>query len=161
MSEFKLQSCYYIHFQTNTFSERHEPPYPSMLDYNIIVIEFKTPVVLLYSLTDKYPWERHEPSYLLSYGLNSTSTVLICLINKTVIVQDCFVGKFHFCIVYQLIRRFVFVFLNKHLRLSFYCYLVHTESTLTFCYLIESHLLAVVITHIAIKSKPNQINKGN
>ena len=32
---------------------------------------------LLCSLSDKYPWERHEPSYPPSYGLNSTTTVLL------------------------------------------------------------------------------------
>ena len=26
--EFELQSRYYIHFQTNTFGEKYEPPYP-------------------------------------------------------------------------------------------------------------------------------------
>ena len=29
VSKFKLQSCCFIHFQTNTPGERHEPPYPS------------------------------------------------------------------------------------------------------------------------------------
>ena len=38
---FKLQSCYYIHFQTNTHHERHEPPYSSMLDCNIVGSELK------------------------------------------------------------------------------------------------------------------------
>ena len=36
-----------------------------------------TPVVLLHSLLDKYPWERYETSYPPSYGLNSTTTVLL------------------------------------------------------------------------------------
>ena len=37
----------------------------------------RTPVALLRSLSGKYPWERYEPPYSLSYGLNSTSTVLL------------------------------------------------------------------------------------
>ena len=36
----------------------------------------RTPVALLCSLSGKYPWERYEPPYPPSYGLNSTSTVL-------------------------------------------------------------------------------------
>ena len=36
-----------------------------------------TPVALLRSLLDKYPWERYEPPYPPSYGLNSTTTVLL------------------------------------------------------------------------------------
>ena len=41
VSEFELQSCYYVHFLC------------------------------------KYPWERYEPPYPPSYGLNSTTTVLL------------------------------------------------------------------------------------
>ena len=37
----------------------------------------RTPVTLLRSLSDKYPWERYEPPYPPSYGLNSTTTVLL------------------------------------------------------------------------------------
>ena len=37
----------------------------------------RTPVVLLRSLSDKYPWERCESPYPPSYGLNSTTTVLL------------------------------------------------------------------------------------
>ena len=40
VSEFVLQSCYYVHFRA------------------------------------KYTWERYEPPYPPSYGLNSTTTVL-------------------------------------------------------------------------------------
>ncbi len=29
------------------------------------------------SLSDKYPWERYEPPYPPSYGLNSTTIVLL------------------------------------------------------------------------------------
>ena len=36
-----------------------------------------TPVALLHSLLDKYPWERYEAPYSPSYGLNSTTTVLL------------------------------------------------------------------------------------
>ena len=35
------------------------------------------PVALLRSLSGKYPWERYEPPYPPSYGLNSTTTVLL------------------------------------------------------------------------------------
>ena len=38
----------------------------------------RTPVALLRSLSGKYPWERYEPHYPPSYGLNSTTTVLLC-----------------------------------------------------------------------------------
>ena len=31
----------------------------------------RTPVALLRSLLGKYPWERYEPTYPPSYGLNS------------------------------------------------------------------------------------------
>ena len=38
---------------------------------------FRTPVTLLRSLSGKYPWERYEPPYPPSYGLNGTTTVLL------------------------------------------------------------------------------------
>ena len=37
----------------------------------------RTPVALLRSLSGKYPWERYEPPNPPSYGLNSTTTVLL------------------------------------------------------------------------------------
>ena len=37
----------------------------------------RTPIPLLCSLSGKYPWERYEPPYPPSYGLNSTTTVLL------------------------------------------------------------------------------------
>ena len=37
----------------------------------------QTPVALLRSLSDKYPWERYEPPYPLSYELDSTTTVVL------------------------------------------------------------------------------------
>ena len=37
----------------------------------------RTPVMLLRSLSDKYSWERYEPPYPSSYGLNSISVVLL------------------------------------------------------------------------------------
>ena len=37
----------------------------------------RIPVALLRSLSGKYPWERYEPPYPSSYGLNSTTTVLL------------------------------------------------------------------------------------
>ena len=43
------------------------------MDCGIIVSEF----ALLHSLSGKYPWERYEPPYPPSYGLNSTTTVLL------------------------------------------------------------------------------------
>ena len=36
-----------------------------------------TPVALLRSLSGKYPWERYEPPYPPSCGLNSTTPVLL------------------------------------------------------------------------------------
>ena len=36
-----------------------------------------TPVTLFCSLSDKYPWGRYEPFYPPSYGLNSTTAVLL------------------------------------------------------------------------------------
>ncbi len=44
------------------------------MDFGIVVWELE--IALLRSLSDKYPWERYEPPYLPSYGLNSTMTVL-------------------------------------------------------------------------------------
>ena len=38
---------------------------------------YKYLVTLLRSLSDKYLWERYEPPYPPSYGLNSTTTVLL------------------------------------------------------------------------------------
>ena len=35
------------------------------------------PILLLPSLSGKHPWERYEPSNPPSYGLNSTTTVLL------------------------------------------------------------------------------------
>ena len=37
----------------------------------------RTPLALLRSLSGKYPWERYEPPYPPSYGLNSTTTVIL------------------------------------------------------------------------------------
>ena len=37
----------------------------------------RTPVALLRSLSGKYSWKRYEPPYHPSYGLNSTTTVLL------------------------------------------------------------------------------------
>ena len=34
VSEFELQSHYYVHFQTNTVWERYEPPYPPSYGLN-------------------------------------------------------------------------------------------------------------------------------
>ena len=53
---------------------------PLIYIYIYIVVRSKrvqTPVPLLHSLSDKYPWERYEPPYLSSCGLNSTNTVLV------------------------------------------------------------------------------------
>ena len=36
----------------------------------------RTTVAQLRSLSGKYPWERYEPLYSPSYGLNNTNTVL-------------------------------------------------------------------------------------
>ena len=37
----------------------------------------QTPLVLLRSLSDIYPWVRYEPPYPPSYGLNNTTTLLL------------------------------------------------------------------------------------
>ena len=37
----------------------------------------QTPVMLLHSLSNKYPWEKYESPYPPIYGLNSTTTVLL------------------------------------------------------------------------------------
>ena len=37
----------------------------------------RTPVALLRSLSDKYPWEKYEPPYPSWYGLNSTINILL------------------------------------------------------------------------------------
>ena len=42
----------------------------------------RTPVALLRSLSGKYPWERYEPHYPPSYGLNSTTTSVDMPLNK-------------------------------------------------------------------------------
>ena len=39
--------------------------------------QVRTPVVLLHSLSGKYSLERYEPPYHPSYGLNSTTTILL------------------------------------------------------------------------------------
>ena len=39
----------------------------------------QTPVALLRSRSEKYPWERYEASNPLRYGLNSTSTFLLAV----------------------------------------------------------------------------------
>ena len=36
-----------------------------------------TPIILLHLLSNQYLWERHEPSHLPSYGLNSITAVLL------------------------------------------------------------------------------------
>ena len=52
-----------------------------ILGYNELIAYIKnhrsTPVTLLRSLSVKYAWERYEPPYPPSYGLNSTTTVLL------------------------------------------------------------------------------------
>ena len=47
------------------------------LDWGIVVSEFVFQSQLLHSLSGKYPWERYEPPYPSSYGLNRTTTVLL------------------------------------------------------------------------------------
>ena len=39
--------------------------------------QVQTSVTLLHLLSDKYTWERHEPPYPSSYGLNNTTSVLL------------------------------------------------------------------------------------
>ena len=45
------------------------------VDCGIVVSEFE--LAQLRSLSDKYPWERYEPPYPPSYGLNSITAVLL------------------------------------------------------------------------------------
>ena len=45
-----------------------------VMDYGIEDSKFE---LLSHSLLDKYPWERYEPPYPPSYGLNSTTAVLL------------------------------------------------------------------------------------
>ena len=47
------------------------------MDCVIVVKRVRTPVALLYSLSDKYPWESYKPPYPSSYGLNNITTVLL------------------------------------------------------------------------------------
>ena len=47
------------------------------MDCGIVVSEFVLQSQLLHSLSGKCPWERYEPPYPPSYGLNSTTTVLL------------------------------------------------------------------------------------
>ena len=39
VSEFKIQSCYYVHFQTNTFGKGIEPPFPPSYGLNTVLLE--------------------------------------------------------------------------------------------------------------------------
>ena len=71
------------HTQTNTYT--HTPTdmgVSSWWDGLSIQLQnhskwVQTPFVLLHSLSDKYLLERHEPPYLLSYRLNTNTTVLL------------------------------------------------------------------------------------
>ena len=47
------------------------------MDCGICSTRVPTPVTLSRSLSGKYPWERYEPHYPPSYGVNSTTTVLL------------------------------------------------------------------------------------
>ena len=40
-------------------------------------LSIRTPGALLWSLSDKYHWEKYEPSYPPSYGLNTITAVLL------------------------------------------------------------------------------------
>ena len=66
--------------QTHTYREWGCPPRDVMvkaMDCGIVAKRVRTLVALLCSLLDKYPWERYEPPYPPSSGLNSTTTVLL------------------------------------------------------------------------------------
>ena len=52
-------------------------PVSSLESWHQRIFLVHTPVTLLRSLSGKYPWERYEPPYPPSYGLNSTTTVLL------------------------------------------------------------------------------------
>ena len=47
------------------------------MDCGIVIKRDRTPVARLRTLSGKYPWERYEPPYPPSYGLNSITTVLL------------------------------------------------------------------------------------
>ena len=43
--------------------------------FTVLFLKFK--IALLRSLLGKYPWERYEPPYPPTYGLNSTTNVVL------------------------------------------------------------------------------------
>ena len=47
------------------------------MDCGIIVSKFELQLRYYVHFWAKYPWERYEPSYPPSYGLNSSTTVLL------------------------------------------------------------------------------------
>ena len=47
------------------------------MDSGIVVREFVLQSGYYFHFWGKYPWERYEPPYPPSYGLNSTTTVLL------------------------------------------------------------------------------------
>ena len=47
------------------------------MDCGIVVSEFVFQSRYYVHFSGKYPWERYEPPYPPSYGLNSTTTVLL------------------------------------------------------------------------------------
>ena len=53
--------------QTTTTKQQTNKPNPN-----------QTPIELLRTILEQYPWEKYEPPYSSwSYGLNSTTTVLL------------------------------------------------------------------------------------
>ena len=76
ISEYELQSCYYIHLQTNALWERHEPPYPSMLDCNIIVSSNSSHAITFTFRLMTLGKGMNPLIPFPSYWLNNTTTVL-------------------------------------------------------------------------------------
>ncbi len=82
--------CKVLHFQVNPINPNnlHTDSFNNLYIVLIILqgcprglwncsMRVRTPVALLRSLSDKYPWEKYEPPYSPSYRLNSTTIVLL------------------------------------------------------------------------------------
>ena len=65
----------YLYFNGEMLSEKRGCPRGIMV--KAMDCGVRSPVELLRSLSDKYSWERYEPTYPPNYGLNSTTTVLL------------------------------------------------------------------------------------
>ena len=105
ISEFVLQSHYYVHFRANTLGKGMSPLWDSnssviidkcsfdvihqsirvslcsvvviVLDCDIVVREIELQSRYYIHFRTNTLWESHEPSYPFSYGSNTTTTVLL------------------------------------------------------------------------------------